>query len=81
MVNLEEYWHSSAAFSDDDVVFQDDDPNARFYCYLIDRDALEPLWMARSEVNGIEGGDSALVFKLVRKVSKDLREKGFLAVR
>ena len=79
VVNLDDYWRSSSAYSDDDLVIHDEDPNAKFYCYLVDRNTLKPVWMARSEVNGIAGGDGPLFFRLTRKVTKDLREKGFLA--
>ncbi len=81
VVNLDDYWRTSRTTYNDEsnFVLYDEDPNAKFYCYLVDRDSLKPVWMARSKVSGILGGDQPLTFRLARKVAKDLRNNGFVA--
>lgn len=83
VVNLDDYWRTSTnTYSQEtSIVLNDEDPNAKFYCYLVDRESLKPVWMARSEVNGIMGGNQALTSKLARKVAKDLRDNGLVAPR
>jgi hypothetical protein len=81
VVNLDDYWRTSRTTSSDDsnIVLYDEDPNAKFYCYLVDRQSLKLVWMARSEVNGVLGGNQPLTYTLARKVAKDLRSNGFIA--
>ncbi|WP_291859492.1 hypothetical protein [Marinilabilia sp.] len=83
VVNLDDYWRTSTnTYSDEtSIILNDEDPNAKFYCYLVDRESLKPVWMARSEVNGVMGGNQALTSKLARKVAKDLRDNGLVAPR
>lgn len=81
VINLDDYWRTPATIQSDDsnFIFSDEDPNAKFYCYLVDRESLKPVWMARSKVNGVLGGDQPLTYRLARKVAKDLRNNGFVA--
>lgn len=74
LVNLRNYWYSY----DNDNDLDDSEPNASFNCYLVDLKTLEPVWLARSVVNGIIAGYDTLNNNLARRVAAKLRKERYI---
>lgn len=82
IVNLRHYWHAQRTTDSADyasvTVNSDTEPNADFLCYLVDLKSMEPVWMAKSTVNGINAGYGTLNDYLASKVYNKLVEAHYI---
>mgnify|MGYP006284692941 CR=1 FL=1 len=80
LIDLHDYWHSESNYYDADsgIVWEDVEPNAAYLCYLIDLASGRPQWLAKSTVRGIWAGYDTLNNHLARRLTRELREKGYV---
>lgn len=74
LINLRNYWYSYSNNDDRD----NSEPNASFNCYLVDLKTLEPVWLARSVVNGIIAGYDTINNNLARRVAAKLQKERYI---
>ncbi|MCC9137135.1 hypothetical protein ACFSKU_20760 [Pontibacter silvestris] len=78
-VNLRNYWHDATLVSSyGKTVIDDTEPNALFHSYLIDTQTLQPVWYAKSVVNGIYAGYNTLNNTLARQLTRKLRKDKYI---
>jgi hypothetical protein len=79
LVNLHSFWHS-ISYSTDDNLFNKPEPNALFNTYLLDVQNLEPVWYAKSVVNGVYANYETLNNTFARQLLRKLRKDEYILV-
>lgn len=79
LVNEEAYWETQSYSRVGYRRHVDTQPNSAFHCYLIDASTGKILWLGRCSVQGVFAGYENLNNLLARKVTRMLKDNGYLA--
>lgn len=79
LVNLHSFWHSISISTSGDFLNKPE-PNALFNTYLIDVRNLEPVWYAKSQVNGVYASYETLNNTYSRQLLQKLRKDKYILV-
>lgn len=79
LVNLHSFWHSITITTADNI-FNKPEPNAIFNTYLLDVRTLEPVWYAKSQVNGVYASYETLNNTFSRQLLHRMRRDKLLLV-
>jgi hypothetical protein len=78
LVNEDQYWETYSYNRVGHSIERNSEPNSAFHCYLVDVATGEVLWLGRCTVRGVFAGYENLNNMLARRVTRILKEKGYV---
>jgi hypothetical protein len=78
LINEDQYWETVSYNRVGNTLETESQPNSAFHCYFADAATGEVLWLARCTVRGIFAGYDTLNNMLARRVSRILKNEGYI---